>query len=242
MIMTYVATTTCKIGEVGWDDFIVNFTMLPALFGRKPVDGVYWTLQYEFLYSIVITILLSVRKRNCINVFLFIWVLASIISAIYDESSSLITKAVRVFAMVDYCPVFVLGLAAGLIMNRKMALRLYMLIATLSFVAFYLWKGLEQTFFLLVICSVMIFISREKTSWLNKRNVITNVFIWVASISYPLYLIHQKIGYIVMSYVIENFAIDDEWIVLFPISLCVVIAFLLHKYVERNRNLYIFKT
>jgi peptidoglycan/LPS O-acetylase OafA/YrhL len=51
-----------KDAFVGWFDILLNFTMLPGLFGANPVDGVYWTLQYEIIFYGIILIFISLKK------------------------------------------------------------------------------------------------------------------------------------------------------------------------------------
>jgi peptidoglycan/LPS O-acetylase OafA/YrhL len=77
-------------------------------------------------------------------------------------------------------------------------------------------------------------------SKLNKKTRYTSWLAFIASISYPLYLIHQKIGFIIISKIIEYTGCVSEIIIIVPIAISIVIAYLIHKFIE-TRNITILK-
>lgn len=240
MIITFIITFLCHMGDVGISDFFINFTMLPQIFGKKPVDGVYWTQQYEIIFYIVVALILYVKKDLFFKYFLLLWIAVSIVSFVYRENSGLIIKGIRVLGLVEYASVFISGLAMGLFFNKRITKKWYITLLLLSLISIYLWKGVTQSVFFIIVCISIWYISNSKITWLNKNNIITDACCWIASISYPLYLIHQKMGYIIMSYIIDLCGIESEWIILLPIFISAFIAYLLHKYVEENKSLRIF--
>ena len=55
---------------------------------------------------------------------------------------------------------------------------------------------------------------------------------FLASISFPLYLIHQNIGYYILKSA-ELIGIKTEWAIMIPITICLLIATLVHYSVEQ---------
>lgn len=55
---------------------------------------------------------------------------------------------------------------------------------------------------------------------------------FLADISYPLYLVHSYIGYLLMSLIIESNLIPRSIVVFFPFPVAIYLAFIIHKYIE----------
>jgi peptidoglycan/LPS O-acetylase OafA/YrhL len=58
--------------------------------------------------------------------------------------------------------------------------------------------------------------------------------LFIGLISYPLYLIHQNIGVLLLNVLSDTFKIKYPEILIFPVTLLMLfLAYLLHKYIER---------
>ena len=53
----------CRPAFAGFKNIILNLTMLPGLLGARVVDGVYWTLQYEIIFFVIIGALFFLKKK-----------------------------------------------------------------------------------------------------------------------------------------------------------------------------------
>lgn len=56
--------------------------------------------------------------------------------------------------------------------------------------------------------------------------------LFIATISYPLYLVHQNLGYIIIQNMERN-GLTYEVLLIIPISIMVCLAYLLHRYIEK---------
>ena len=239
LILTFLVTYLFKIGNVSFTDFLFNFTMLPMLFGKEPVDGVYWTQQYEILFYAYIAVILSVRKK-WFSILTICFLLSMIVlSNLFNGSNCLFAKIIRVFGIVEYSAVFVLGLITGFLYNKQLKIKFFVPLFLFAVGTFYLEKGLMQFIALLISYILMTYVIFRKKSFLNSCSAINKFFIFIASCSYPLYLIHQKIGYIIIHKILSFY--DSEFIILLPMLISVFLAFFIHKYVEENKNLRLFK-
>lgn len=242
MLITYFIAFFAHQGNVSFMDLLANTTMFPAVLGFEHVDGVYWTLQYELFFYVVISIILLINKRKLVLPLLLSWLLLSV--AFYFLQNNLntyLSKIIRVFGIVDYVAVFVLGLAIGLFKKKYMPKLLYLTIMAISFVSFFLYKGLSQSIFLAINFVVLQYVICNENCLINKNNRITRPITWIAALSYPLYLIHQKIGYILISNTISITGYDGIAIIILPVMLSVMLAYCLHRYVEINASIKIFK-
>ena len=50
----------------------MNITMIPAIFGEKAIDGVYWTLQFELYFYVIFAIFLLNKDVDFVKYFAFI--------------------------------------------------------------------------------------------------------------------------------------------------------------------------
>lgn len=90
----------------GWDDVIVNLTMVQAGNNTKNVDDVYWTLFVELKFYVLMAavVLCGVTYRNLL-IFCGVWTVAAALAP------SLGLPALAAFAMPQYAPFFVAGIA-----------------------------------------------------------------------------------------------------------------------------------
>lgn len=56
--------------------------------------------------------------------------------------------------------------------------------------------------------------------------------LYFASISYPFYLLHCKIGYVVIR-TMQNAGITSEWSLVIPFILILILSSIVHKYIEK---------
>lgn len=152
-----------------------------------------------------------------------------------------LSKIIRVFGIVDYISVFSLGLSMGLYREKKISKLLYLVVIILSFQSFYLYKGLPQSIFFIINYLLLQYLVSNENCFLNKNSIITKPVTWIAALSYPLYLIHQKIGYIIISNTITLTGYSGFAVIILPILVSVAVAYYLHRYVECNSSIRIFE-
>ncbi len=229
--------TTCVLLISGYEsvslrDFLFNLTMTPMIFGAQPIDGVYWTQQYELIFFFFIFVALFFDKIKAIKVFSLIWLLFSVgFFFIQTQGDNIWIKFFRVFAIPNYCAVFIAGMQIRFFeINENRLLTVITLMLCLA--AFAIWQGTEQLFFFLLVIVAVTYVIFNKRSILNRYNWFTKFFAFIASISYPLYLIHQKVGYVIMNKIVTRLHLTTELIIVIPIVVSIAIAYLLHKLVE----------
>lgn len=219
---------------------VVNLSMVPLLLGQDPVDGVYWTLLYEVLFYTAVFALLALGLGRRMPVLMPLWGLA--MGAVLLVSGSI--DAVQVDALPflgNYYAYFAIG---AILAEVRYSGRWTFLQAAGALVAL----GVALRWCLVV--------AREeellRRTTLEDAVVVGVVLLWVAvvasmlvptvagirlpaarsvgALTYPLYLLHAKLGYIAMSFVITD---ENKWLV-YPVAIlvAVVLAALVHRWEE----------
>ncbi|MFD1872256.1 acyltransferase family protein [Hymenobacter bucti] len=219
--------------------YIVNMTMLQGFLGYNDIDEAYWTLTTEISFYFLISLLLSYGLFKHLGVFLALWLL-------YTAATHL-TVAVKTpfhyLFIPKYSAFFIAGMLFYLLQNSIMPLKK---VYSLLFLTFLLclrsaWveakvhtqvfhQYYSATIVLLVVAAIfMVFwliikrkINMQRFSWLG----------WLGSITYPLYLLHSNIGYIILQ---RTGAYLNKYVLLvIIIGFMLLMAYLLNFFVERK--------
>lgn len=217
-------------------EIILNFTGCPQILGARYVDGAYWTLQYEFVFLIWITLSIMLnkllKKSVADYIIVFLVIISIFIYAIQFLSPDTDIALLRLLMMPEYIGVFSLGYFTNKFFQMEKRLKMEPIIA-ICWLSCFIWLAFERLIFLLINWFIVIYIVYKKErSFINRKNIITTVFVKVASFSYPLYLIHQNVGYCVINVLIKN-GCDSEVILIIPILVSVIIAFMLNTLIEK---------
>jgi len=179
--------------EVSWKDMLLNLTMLAGQFNIKNVDGVYWTLLYELKFYFWIYILYLMNKIKDIDNILIFYLLVLLLSIFLEIDNFYIYKILNQLFIFDFMPYFISGIVFYKIFMGERNLKLY-LILLLAFLSGFCLNNYDNAYVLFIIYTIFILLSLHKLSWLSFKPLI-----FIGSISYSLYLIHQNIGYIILN-------------------------------------------
>jgi peptidoglycan/LPS O-acetylase OafA/YrhL len=207
--MTITCLVTLQFGaphfSADWPQYAANLTMLAPLFGQPFMDGAYWSIALElFFYAWVFLFLtLGIFEKHCTRIVL-VWLAI----AVFNEHL-IHMKAIRVVFLTEFAGFF----AAGILMYRWRAGLAGL--ATLPLLALSLGVSLRTSLSLLPVIerdyqaefsaplvailvtslyAVLYAATSPSLSRLSPR-----ILLPLGAISYPLYLLHQHIGYIAFS-------------------------------------------
>jgi peptidoglycan/LPS O-acetylase OafA/YrhL len=166
-------------------DALVNLSMIPGSLGARAVDAVYWTLERELrFYGLVLLLLALGLRRYSVHVLL---VIVAVLAA--DATSHAIPRFVSDLLNAGWVHLF----ACGAILAR--------------FRHAAWWKTAGLLALCLGASSPIAAISFHCTAvavalvWLATRPFVgarLRPLLFLGKISYPLYLVHQYIGYVLM--------------------------------------------
>ena len=223
---------TLKTGVV---DTFINMTMFQDFFGIKNVDGVYWSLRVELTFYLLMALLLIFNLQKRVMLFTGIWLGVSALIQITNgiagtETTALLEK----FSMSNYCQMFIIGIMFYYIWQHGNHLKYYLMIAA-SLIYDFSFEGMTNGLFTVFFIFVFYLILNDKMQWLK-----SDTLVYLGALSFPLYLIHQNIGYVIIQK-LESLGFLHEIFLVIPLGISLVIAHLILNYVEKPSHNVLFK-
>lgn len=224
-----IAQTAPSLSDVG-----VNLTMLQEGFHVPAVDAVYWTLFAELRFYLLFAVVVwrGVTYKRAVG-FCAIWLLAS---AITFSSTGFIHNLV----MPDWAPLFIAGIAFFLMHRYRPNLVLWCLVVA-SFLlsqrqAFvsahsnfrFLGEPMPKWPVIAILAMFYLLMAAVALGWLQAN---WRWFTVAGVMTYPLYLIHEYIGWTVFAAV--RGSAPDTLLFIGVVSVMLGAAWLIHRFVEK---------
>lgn len=219
-------------GKLDLFSTIVNFSMFQGFLGISNVDGAYWTLMYELWFYAIIAVTLFLRKRDY-NIISSVWLSIVIIqrfilTSVFEEN--LIVKLIGILFITQWAHVFIMGVSLNGILKKQKSMLPYLNLIICLYIE-YETMSIER--FCFVVCVILLCLIFVLTKFRMKKDAVLNFF---AEISFPLYLLHQNIGYIIIGEFENRFMGTCTAII---ISVC--LAYTVHRYIEEPIGVYLNK-
>ena len=178
---------------VSWTDWFCNFSMLQGFLpGLRHVDGVYWTLTIELVFYFWMFILFSCGGLKHVEWAGLAWM---IIASVYGLGALYFGRVgiLETLLILPYCNLFVAGTCLYLIYSDRSSRITYAVLSFSSVMNYAIWEKVD---FLVISSFYLVFLAvvRHGIPLLRAR-----VLLFLGMISYPLYLVHQNIGYGLMN-------------------------------------------
>ena len=219
--------------------FLLNLTMLNELFGVDYISGVVWSLLLELRFYFLVAILIFFKQLDNIVYYLTAWLIISF-SYLFVNLHPIIKFAF----FPEYSSFFIAGALFYLIHRDGISLYKILLLmlsyylsikTTLinfhSLAKYFSTEFNSQVFIVIITLFYTIFflISIKKTEKFKHK-----LFLKLGALTYPLYLIHENIGYIILN--TFNHYINKYLLLIMLVSLMIFIAYMINIYFE-NRYL-----
>jgi peptidoglycan/LPS O-acetylase OafA/YrhL len=179
--------------------WLVNLTMLQQAFGVPDIDGSYWSLFAELRFYLLIFLIWAGRLFRFLPAFLVVWaayLLAAKRGVFWPPSR---------FAIFPYGAYFIAGAAFYLVYRKRALPVAWALVGVSGVLAYYectrdarhLTRYFEEPISPLVAASIVLtfFVIFALLALRKLDGVARPWFFTVGAMTYPLYLIHQYIGY-----------------------------------------------
>ena len=237
--VTLTAVVTFFIGgdrfQVSLGQYVINLTMLGQQLGVEYTDGVYWSLFVELKFYLLVFILLLVNQIRNAEPLLGIWLVLSALLSLVDAP-----RIVTALLMPEYAPYFIAGAMFYLI--RSEGVSPYKLVVIGGAYCLSLGRttvdageieayfgvaislpvvvGIVSTFYVLFFLTAL-----GKTGILNRKGMLI-----LGAITYPLYLIHQHVGFMVFN--LFDAAVNKYVLLLSTTALMILLAWAISRYAE----------
>jgi len=188
-----------KMRHVSPHEYLLNLTMLGGFFGVRPVDSVYWSLFVEIQFYFVVFLVLLFRQMHRVKVLLGIWL------CLYTASTIHPVRFVSFLLIPHWAPYFIAGAMFFLISREGLsAYKLgvlgvcYVLIVedsvrSLDEIGAHYTTVYSPAIVVAVLSAffaIFFLVSTGRTARFASRS-----WLVVGALTYPLYLIHQNIGF-----------------------------------------------
>lgn len=235
VILTFFLVTLIGLPnrEVGFRDFLVNLTMFHEFFKIPHVDGVYRSLTVELTFYLLVAITLFKNKLFFIK---WGWILLVVLMSIVLFKSITFLNSSYVF---KYFHLFYAGSLFYAWRTKLMPVYIVLGLIFMTLFQEYLLHGF--TFFKPIVFFYLLFFALQA----NVLKYLSNkVFIFFGFISYPLYIIHQNLGYLIIYHMGKN-GLDYHFGIIVAFIFSVILAWLLAKkvepYIQKKLKYYLFK-
>lgn len=228
--------------------FVLNLSMFQNYIGVESIDKVYWTLFIEMkFYVFVISSYLIINKIKEIKLdyLIYTWLSLSVLYIYLNELY--VFRAANFFLILDWSSYFIAGIIFYQIYKGKISLKYSILLTISFFVSLYhatsRIKGFELhfnttlspfiiSFIIMVFYLLMLLVSCNKLKRINSSKLTK-----LGMLTYPLYLIHQNIGFIIFNN-LEN-SVNKYLLVISTIILMLFISFILSDVYELKVSSYL---
>ncbi|WP_342388817.1 acyltransferase family protein [Salinicoccus bachuensis] len=228
--LTFVVVSTSVMEDlkVGFGEALINMTMLQDFFtGVGRVDGVYWTLRVELTFYVLMGILLLFGKAKHIMGVTLSWFTASVlIQVVHRTMDTELTSIIREYSIASFSHMFIIGMMFYAIWQHGHRIK-YHLVIGMAVIYDIFFHSIENALFTLLFIGVFHLILNGNLKFLSSK-----VLVFFGTISYPVYLVHQNIGYVMINRM-ESFGLVHEIYMLVPIGVSILMAYGIYRYVEQ---------
>lgn len=214
---------------VSFETALLNATLLHEYLGAEHVDGAYWSLVIEAtFYGWMALLFYSLRDWQRLRLALWVWMLISYAGVIgWKQIPTGLEFLVKDLMFVKYAPLFMGGMLIYRIYRYgrpSMADTALLLMAVSHGVLAY---KAPYSFFVLGCFAAFALAVAGRLNWLANPPLL-----WLGSLSYSLYLVHQNIGYGVITWAYN--AGLPGWIgVTLALGVALALASLIHYNIEQ---------
>jgi peptidoglycan/LPS O-acetylase OafA/YrhL len=231
LIVTFLVVRWAQLPfrQVPTADFFWNFLMFQEVLGNANfVDGAYWTLTLEMVFYASMLALLVVRQLHRVEFLVLAWVLMPLffsqwgLPAFIDNSHTW-----RSLLMVDYSHYFGAGILIHRLRNDRVTVfRSLLLLGCLAVPL--LTIPVPENWISLLGMVVFILAAFQVLPPLRAK-----ILLFFGSISYPLYLLHQNVGYAIIRYLSQNLGVNSNVAILAAIASMIAVATAVARLIEQ---------
>jgi peptidoglycan/LPS O-acetylase OafA/YrhL len=235
-------------GNVSLLELIANFTMIPNVFSLRYVDSSHWFLGFVLLFYVNIAIIFWVSRSReyFVLIALLSWTMLAVIwhsflqhfhmgfwmAALWHENMLYWQYIVTMLFILPYINLFLIGVAFYLLYEKR---RLGLAIFSIIFGVmsdFFIWNrelsiAVEHSAAVIVVVLIFYLALFLRPAFLTNK-----ILVYFGSISYSLYLIHQKIGLIIIQQ-LEKIGINSNIAILIAIVSVIILANFLYFLIEK---------
>jgi len=236
LVLTFL--TVAAVGlpgqQVGLRDALLNGTMLQQMLGAEHVDEAYWSLQVELLFYVAMLVLyrFGAFRRPLTTTLLWTALCLVVHTAATTLGETLPTVAgglakVQTLLSLRYFPEFAVGIVLYDARRRGALSPRHVLAIAVALAVHGAMDSWASAAVLSCLAAVLYLATSGRLAVVAARPLV-----FLGAISYPLYLTHQNIGYVLLRATGEA-GIPPAAGIAMAITLSILLAWLIARWVER---------
>jgi len=206
------------------NQFAINLTMLQRIMRSDDIDPSYWSLLPELAFYFLIFSVFILKLLNRIYLWGAIWIFCSVINGYFDFH--------RLELFFEFSGLFFSGVLFYKMFNgdKRLVHHFSILVCYITIVLNLDDKAISNVSHLLPVGVVYILFY---LFLFNKLNFLDNKPLrFLGYISYPLYLIHQGIGFTILLH-LRSYGYTGYWVIIIPTLVSVLLAYVIARYCEK---------
>jgi peptidoglycan/LPS O-acetylase OafA/YrhL len=233
----------CERFSVTVAQILVNFTMFQEVIGISSIDGVYWSLLIELKFYILVGLYLIIKPFSKLKseYLILTWIALSTAHVFIDFKGVHLLKLINYVFILQYSSYFIAGVLFYIIFRDGIKFKYLVYLGLCLFLSIHYALGRfpfmnehysTQYSSAAVISVISTFyfifylISAHQFQWLNKP-----IFLSMGALTYPLYLLHQNIGYIIFNQF--GHLINKQILLSMVVLLMISSSYWIHLYCEK---------
>lgn len=215
---TIVYASGVPMRSLNGREVLINLTMVQSAFHVPHVDGVYWTLQVELLFYVMMGAALAFGRLRQVEWVLLLLAILHLLDVLVLPASMAragLVGIVREALILDQAALFGVGVMLYRLWSaRRDGMRIALL---LFFVIAGIVRAPGAVQVIVPMATMLVWLAATgRLAWANQRGLVA-----LGIMSYPFYLLHQNIGYAMLHMTLQH---GLAWWAALPIAMTVSLA------------------
>ena len=219
-------------GPFDTGSILKNLTIFPVFKETLYIDLVYWSLCVEVIFYTIMGFIFYFKKMKQMEWVCFLWLVLSLVVIYVDFP---LKKYIVMLLILKFAPLFIAGIMFYKIKNSIGTIWNHLLIFA-SFIVFSLFlystKIQHDSDFIPILLLIIVYATFYYLMYTTSKILRNPVLLFFGSISYPLYLLHNVIGYCIITKL--RLYTDNAYIYTgITTGIAIALAYLVSRYAEK---------
>lgn len=227
-----IALTFCAVAvfglpgrQVSVSDALLNGLMFHPFFNVPDVEGVYWTLLVELIFYLLMAGVFAARALPHVEWVMGLWL--GINALEYHDTLLEIPERIEPWLLPKYAHFFIMGIVFYRLKQCGRSPLRYGILAACCGTQVMIYPEVDKHIAVLLFMAAFWLINAGRLGAIAIPPLLA-----LGTISYPLYLVHQNIGYIVIR-ALESWGASPAFSIVAATSLAIALAAAIARYVEQ---------